>query len=42
MLPQKGMLVDGNIRNSNPADDFCRNIQELLEKDMNSLLENID
>jgi len=42
MLPQKVMLVDGNIRNTNPADDFCRNIQELLEKDMNSLLENID
>lgn len=42
MLPQKAMLVDGNMRNTNPVDDFCRNIKELLEKDMNSLLENID
>lgn len=42
MLPQKVMLVDGNIRNTNPVDDFCRNIKELLAKDMNSLLENID
>ncbi|MGL9757958.1 MAG: hypothetical protein ACR5LA_03715 [Wolbachia sp.] len=42
ILPQKVMLVDGNMRNTNPVDDFCRNIKELLEKDMNSLLENID
>ncbi|WP_264331301.1 hypothetical protein [Wolbachia endosymbiont (group B) of Erebia ligea] len=42
MLPQKAMLVDGNMWNTNPVDDFCRNIKELLEKDMNSLLENID
>ncbi|MEY2393447.1 hypothetical protein [Wolbachia endosymbiont of Tettigetta isshikii] len=42
MLPQKVMLVDGNMRNTNPVDDFHRNIKELLKKNMNSLLENID
>lgn len=42
MLPQKVMLVDGNQMNINPADDFRRNVKELLEKDMESLLEDID
>ncbi len=42
MLPQKVMLVDGNMRNTNPVDDFHRNIKELLKKNMKSLLENID
>lgn len=42
MLPQKVMLVDGNMWNTNPVDDFHRNVNELLEKDMSSLLENID
>ncbi|WP_338406523.1 MULTISPECIES: hypothetical protein [unclassified Wolbachia] len=38
MLPQKVMLVDSNQRNIDPADDFRRNVKELLEKDK----ENID
>ncbi|WP_261983828.1 hypothetical protein [Wolbachia pipientis] len=43
MLPQKVMLVDGNQRGINPADDFYKSIKEgLLEKDMKGLLENID
>lgn len=43
MLPQKVMLVDGNQRGINPADDFYKSIEEgLLEKDMKGLLENID
>ncbi|MGL9762454.1 MAG: hypothetical protein ACR5LB_10065 [Wolbachia sp.] len=32
MLLQKVMLVDGNMRNTNPVDDFHRNIKELLKK----------
>jgi hypothetical protein len=36
------MLVDGNMRNTNPVDDFHRNIKELLKKNMKSFLENID
>ncbi len=43
MLPQKVMLVDGNQRGINPADDFYKSIKEgLLEKDMKGLLESID
>ncbi|MDE5060727.1 MULTISPECIES: hypothetical protein [Wolbachia] len=43
ILPQKVMLVDGNQRGINPADDFYKSIKEgLLEKDMKGLLENID
>ncbi|WP_265021688.1 HAD family hydrolase [Wolbachia endosymbiont (group A) of Icerya purchasi] len=42
MLPQKVMLIDGNQRNIDPDDDFRRNVEELLEKDMGSFLENID
>lgn len=42
ILPQKVMLVDGNQRNIDPDDDFRRNVEELLEKDMGSFLENID
>ncbi|KLT22443.1 hypothetical protein wVul_0808 [Wolbachia endosymbiont of Armadillidium vulgare str. wVulC] len=44
MLPQKVMLVDGNMQSTNPADNFRKNIEELLEKDkdMKSFLENID
>lgn len=44
MLPQKVMLVDGNMRNTNPVDDFRGNIEKLLEKDkdMKDILKNID
>ncbi|MDM8335409.1 hypothetical protein [Wolbachia pipientis] len=42
MFPQEVMLVDSNMRNVNPVVDFHRNINELLEKDMKSLLENVD
>ncbi len=43
MLPQKVMLVDGNMQVTNPADNFYKSIKEgLLEKDMKGLLENID
>lgn len=42
MLPQKVMLVDSNLLNTDSADDLRRNIKELLEKDMKGLLGNID
>ncbi|MFP3016382.1 MAG: hypothetical protein ACEY3H_02200 [Wolbachia sp.] len=43
-LPKKVMLVDGNQRGINPADDFRENVKELLErdKDMKNILKNID
>ncbi|MDR0773204.1 MAG: hypothetical protein LBE46_02635 [Wolbachia pipientis] len=42
ILPQKVMLVDGNQRNIDPVDDFRRSVKKLLERDMESFLENID
>ncbi|MGL9725804.1 MAG: hypothetical protein ACR5KV_03865 [Wolbachia sp.] len=44
MLPQKVMLVNSNMQNTNPANNFHKNIKELLEKDKDteSFLENID